>query len=141
MTSFGIDSAVLGNMALGAVFLYLGKLTWQRWGAKSSRVSEDICKANQEICRAKMLAEFFSFKLDVKNSLSTQDSRFQVGDDNFKNLGLRLDRTNVLLKGILSIQVALCKNMPEIDCEDLTGLLISQGIDAGSLGIRTRDKP
>ena len=129
----------MGNLALGMVFAFLGKLAWQRWGAKSSRISEDICTKNQEICRAKMLSEFFSFKLDVKNSLTTQDNRFQVGDDNFKNLGLRLDRTNVLLKGILSIQVALCKNMPEIDCEDLTGMLISQGIDAGSLGVRARD--
>ena len=128
----------MGNLALGMVFAFLGKLAWQRWGAKSSRISEDICTKNQEICRAKMLAEFFNFKLDIKNSVTSQDNRFQIGDDNFKNLGLRLDRTNTLLKGILSIQVALCKNMPEIDCEDLTGMLIEQGIDAGSLGFRKR---
>jgi len=136
VTGWGFDPSALGNVALGMVALHVGKLAWQRWGSKSSRVSEDICSKNQEICRAKMLAEFFTFKLDIKNSLSNQTTRLQASDDDFLNLGIRLDRTNSLLKAILGIQVELCKTMPEVDCEDLTGLLIEQGIEAGSLGMR-----
>jgi hypothetical protein len=126
-------------MALGAVIVYIGKLAWQRWGAKSSRISEDLCVKNQEICRAKMLAEFFTFKLDIKNSLTSQNTKFQLGDDNFAALGVRLDRTNALLSAILSVEMERCRTSKDVDCDELTAILVRQGIEVGSLNMRKRE--
>lgn len=122
------------------ILTLVGKKVWEVWLSKSSRVTPEGCKFLQEQCRAGMLGEFQKFKFEAKNLATIQETKFLVGDDNFKNLGIRLDRTNSLLKALLQVQMEFCRKTPGIDCEDITGILIEQGIEAASLDFRKRAK-
>lgn len=138
MNNLVFDWSALGNMALGAIFLYAGKLGWQRYGNKSNRISEDLCGKNQAACREKLLTQWYDYKLAMSKEVTAQNSKFILGDENFINLGLRQDRTNALLKALLSVELERCRVSKEIDCDELTAILVEQNIEVGSLGFKKR---
>jgi hypothetical protein len=137
-----MDQFLIGHpyfVAFFSIFLTLaGKKVWEVWLSKSSRITPDKCGDMQKICREQMLMEFYKFKHDVNTLHGSQNLKFTLGDENFKNLDIRLERTNGLLKALLLVQMEFCKTSPGVDCEDLNKILIDQGIEASSLNFRKR---
>ena len=118
-------------LILGGIIGLACKFVWDRWLSKTARVSPDSCRASQEMCRAAMLKEFYAFKLGINNLQAEQTKKMEMGDGCFQAINSRLDRANLLLESIISIQLKMCHDIPTIDCEDLQGLLIKQGIEVG----------
>ena len=139
-----MDAFLTGHpyfVAFVSVMLTLvGKRIWEQWLSKAARVTPEKCGDMQKICKEAMLAEFHKFKYEVNSASAVQDGKFAAGDESFKGLTARLERTNALLKALLQVQMEVCRKTPGIDCEDITGLLIEQGIEAASLDFRKRAK-
>jgi len=127
-------------VAFFSIFLTIvARKVYDVWLSKKARVTPEKCGDMQKLCREQMLAEFLKFKFSVNEARTVQDQKFVVGEHNFQNLNVRLQRTNELLRVLIMVQMAFCKQTPGIDCEDLEKMLIDQGIDTTILSFQKRD--
>jgi hypothetical protein len=102
----------LGSMALGI----LGKWFWDRFLAKPSRVTAEMCSKTREVCLAQLKMDF-----------QKQGSRLEEGDKCFDDLDKDVKKIRSYLYVLLNTNLRLCAKM-NVDCDEINRLLAEHGI-------------
>lgn len=131
MANFFVDLGILLHAVGGIVVFIFGQWAWERYFSKNSRITVADCGHIQRECKSIIMKEIAEFEHKI-------DSSIGAGDDNFRSLANRLERTNTLLEAMIGVQLEICRSIREIDCEDLTKILIKHGIEAVALKMRAQ---
>jgi hypothetical protein len=102
----------VGSMALGI----LGKWFWDRFLAKPSRVTAEMCSKTREVCLAKLTG-----------LIEGQANRLREGDQSFEDMEKELKHIKSFLFVILSATLTLCQRL-KVDCDEITRLLAEHGM-------------
>ena len=117
------------QLFIGAAIAMGFKFIWDRWLSKSARVTADKCADVRAACKEGMLSEFYKHKTEVNKVWDVQAKVNTSRTASLVQINSKINRTNILLEALIGIQLEFCKVNPDLNCDNLTALLIKQGVE------------